>query len=97
MGVLGQQGNRSPERLLNVTIERPKVAPSSRPELDSIVAHDHPRSCFTCPQGMLSLTSDIAEANAEVSSISDSRSRPSLIVTLATVRLGKTLLNVFGI
>ena len=73
-GIYSQQGNRAPEPFLGLVIELPQLARSGRPELDSIAAHVHPRSCFTCSQGMLSPSSDIAASNAEMSSISSSAS-----------------------
>jgi hypothetical protein len=65
--IVSEQRNSALYAGLDYTIILSKLTQSRRPELDLIVAHDQPRSIFTCSQGMLLPSSAIALSNATTS------------------------------
>lgn len=72
--VLCEESDGAPESIASLRFNLAKLTYSGRSELDSVVAHVQPRSCFTCSHGMLSPSSDIAASKAEMSPISSSAS-----------------------
>jgi hypothetical protein len=72
--VLGKEGDGPSNPWLRRTINLSKFSKSRRPEFNPIVAHDQPRSLFTCSQGMLAPVSASAMSKAATSCDSSSAS-----------------------
>jgi hypothetical protein len=72
--IFGKEGNCPLNPWLRRTVNLSKFSKSRWSEFNPIVAHDQPRSLFTCSQGMLAPVSDSAMSKAAMSCDSSSAS-----------------------